>query len=458
MCSIDPQFLLKYNRSAPRYTSYPTAPEWSTVSPKDYTNRLAALSDSTDPLSLYLHIPFCKTMCLYCGCSVVLNRKAENESRYVDYLCKEIQLVGGFLGKKKRVAQLHFGGGTPTKLSMSVLHQLFKTLDQTFDIAFDQEISIEIDPRTVVEDEGEKLKCLRQMGFNRVSFGVQDTNEQVQEAVKRYQSLEMTQATFLHARQLGFKGINIDLIYGLPYQTVQTFKETTEHILEMRPDRISLFSYAKIPWLKPHQKAIKESTLPSTEEKFAIYLNARNQFISNGYTAIGMDHFAACNDELSSAYKTKKLQRNFQGYSLKLAEEMLSFGISSIGFTQGMYIQNLKELATYYEALDRKELPVYRGKILSEDDLIRKWTIHTLMCDFEIDKSLFSTLFRQSFDHYFLESQAQLSALEQEGLLLNNPEKIRVTPLGELFVRIIAMAFDAYQQKASSQPKFSQSI
>lgn len=457
MFAIDPKLLLKLNKPAPRYTSYPTAPEWGPLASEVYAQRLKALPDNA-PLSLYFHIPFCKSMCLYCGCSVVLNRKEENEVLYVDYLIKEIQLVCALMGNKKQVAQLHFGGGTPTKLSIPLFTRLFKKIQDSFIFATECEISIEIDPRTVMEAEGEKLRFLKELGFNRVSFGVQDTDPKVQEAVKRHQSLKMTEETYHLARTLGFEGINIDLIYGLPYQTPATFETTTTHILRMRPDRIALFSYAKVPWLKPHQNAMKEETLPTVEEKFEIYTQARRRFVDNGYVAIGMDHFALESDPMAWGYRNKALQRNFQGYSLHLAEEMLSFGITSIGFTGGAYIQNLKELTAYYAALDQDTLPIHRGLILSQEDHLRKWVIHTLMCNFALDKQQFEIRFHTPFDTHFKEELQKLPLLEEEGLVLNSSCHLEVTPLGELFIRNIAMVFDGYSVKSGPTPKFSQSI
>lgn len=458
MSRIDPKLLYKLNRPAPRYTSYPTAPEWDSLSPSIYADRLNRLAEIDSPLSLYVHIPFCQSMCLYCGCSVVLNRKLENEVRYVDYLIKEIEMIASRLGKRQKVMQLHFGGGTPTKLSIPLFDRLFQKIKTSFAIDQAQEIAIEIDPRTVIEDQGAKLRFLRNVGFNRVSFGVQDTNPKVQEAVKRRQSLEMTRKTYRLARELGFKGVNIDLIYGLPFQTKESFSETVSHILEMRPDRIAFFSYAKVPWLKPHQKAIKDKTLPSAEEKFEIYADARERFVQNGYVAIGMDHFALENDEIATCFRNKTLQRNFQGYSVKLAEEMLSFGVTSIGFVQNVYVQNLKDLPAYYSALDQDVLPVHRGKILSLEDLLRKWVIHTFMCNFELDKDLFHERFHCSFDAHFLDAKKELDQYEANGLLMNTPSKLVATPLGELFIRNLASSFDAYLNPFSKHQKFSQTI
>ncbi|MFN0065666.1 MAG: oxygen-independent coproporphyrinogen III oxidase [Chlamydiales bacterium] len=446
-------FKAKFLKPAPRYTSYPTAPEWGEIDHATYAQHLERLGDV--PLSLYFHIPFCKTMCLYCGCSVVLNRRPENEERYVDYLMQEIDIVCSHLKRRQSVHQLHFGGGTPTKLSIPLFSRLFEKICSSFALDFSKEVAIEIDPRTVMEDRGKKLRFLKHLGFNRVSFGVQDTNEQVQEAVKRRQSYEMTRQTYLWARELGFKGINIDLIYGLPYQTTGTFCDTAEQILLLKPDRISLFSYAKVPWLKKHQNAIKEESLPPPEEKFQIYTEARARFIQEGYVAIGMDHFALESDEIAVSYHNKSLQRNFQGYSVKYAEEQLGFGVTAIGLVQGGYFQNLKQLPDYYAVLEQNNLPVCRGIVLSKEDHLRKWVIHTLMSSFALDKDLFAQKFGESFDAHFPHAT---SDLEKEGLVIDTPHVLQVTPPGELLIRNIAMVFDAYLEKPSLTPKFSQSI
>jgi oxygen-independent coproporphyrinogen-3 oxidase len=457
MCAIDLTLLHKHNVPAPRYTSYPTPNNWEAFTPSQYIERLETLGLSDASLSLYVHIPFCKSMCLYCGCSVVLNRKPENEASYVDYLIKEIDLISSYLKRKKKVFQLHFGGGTPTQLSIPLLAALFEKLADAFDLTHAQEIAIEIDPRTVVEDQGAKLKFLKKLGFNRVSFGVQDTDPRVQEAIKRRQSLEVTNVTYHLARSLGFNGINIDLIYGLPLQTPASFDQTVSHILSLRPDRIAFFSYAKIPWLKPHQRAIKEATLPTLEEKFQIYASARARFIENGYVAIGMDHFALPADELAIAYKNKHLQRNFQGYSVKLAEDTIGLGVTAVGYVTGAYVQNLKDLPSYYHSLQHGKLPVSKGKMLSAEDHLRKWVIHTLMCDFELNKTQFLQRFGVSFADYSKPLKNPLDQLEAEGLILNLPDHLVVTPLGELFVRTIALTFDAYL-KQERENQFSKAV
>ena len=393
--------------------------------------KLALFDEGTKPLSLYLHIPFCKTMCLFCGCSVVLNRDPERQQNYFSHLLKEISLTTA--NKRRRVSQLHLGGGTPTSLTEAQFEYLMAHLRKHFVFTPHAEISIEIDPRTVYADQGKKLTLLKHLGFNRVSFGVQDLDPLVQEAVRRRQSEEMTVAAYEKARELGFVGINIDLIYGLPHQNVERFTKTAAKLIQLKPDRIAFYSYAKVPWLKSHQKAIPEETLPSTEEKFRIYIEARAQFMKAGYTAIGMDHFALLSDPMAIAYHTKKLTRNFQGYSVEMAEDMLGFGLTSIGFLQNSYFQNCKELTEYNSLLEQNQLPTARGYILNEDDLLRREAILSLMCHFEIDKR---------FSHL-----ADLTSCISDGLLQETSDKYIATPLGRLFIRLIASRFDAYLTK-----------
>lgn len=453
----DLELLRSLSRPLPRYTSYPTAPAWGGMELANYEERLSLVSKADVPLSIYVHIPFCHSMCLYCACSVVLNRKPENEERYVENLCKEIDLVTHRLGKKKKVRQLHFGGGTPTKLTEQQLERIFRKLHDAFDIEADGEIAIEIDPRTVVEDEGRKLEFLKEIGYNRVSLGVQDVDSKVQEAVKRRQSYEVTRQTFLHARRLGFSSINIDLIYGLPFQTIETFTDTIQKVIGLSPDRVALFSYAKVPWLKPHQKAIKDDTLPSTEEKFHIYLTARAALQRAGYRAIGMDHFAKEDDELSLAFKNKTLHRNFQGYTVFEGEDLVGFGMTSIGYVGGAYVQNCKDLSSYYASIEEGKIPMERGKILSENDHIRRFVIQRLMCHFYLNKEEFQKKFHRPFNHYFAKELEQMSSLSAQGLVADTQEAIIVTPKGELFVRNIAATFDAYLSSSIPQ-RFSQSI
>ncbi|MCB1181638.1 MAG: oxygen-independent coproporphyrinogen III oxidase [Chlamydiia bacterium] len=455
METISLALLKKLHQPVPRYTSYPTAVEFKPLAPSIYHKKL---SQTNGPFSLYFHIPFCHAMCLYCACSVILNRKPEKETAYIHYLIKEIDLMADLLGRQEKVTQLHFGGGTPTKIHPDLLKKLFTHICNRFEVDFDQEIAIEIDPRTVLENEGEKLRLLRHLGFNRVSFGVQDTNVRVQDAIRRRQSYEMTEKTYNLARTLGFRAINIDLIYGLPYQTEETFDQTITDILCMKPDRIALFSYAKVPWLKPHQRAIKSETLPSIEQKFAIYANARRRLTQNGYWAMGMDHFALEDDEMVLAFREGRLQRNFQGYTVRLADEMLGFGVTSIGCVNNTYVQNTKDLREYYSALDRKELPIVKGIVMKDDDILRKWIIHQLMCSFTLDKKEVERRFRIDFSTYFATSLKFLKPYIAEGFVIDTPHALSITQKGELFIRNLVLCFDAYSNKSTLTPQFSQSI
>ncbi|MFT4553810.1 MAG: oxygen-independent coproporphyrinogen-3 oxidase, partial [Chlamydiales bacterium] len=336
--------------------------------------------------------------------------------------------------------------------------KLFDHIKQSFSIDFSSEVAMEIDPRTVSADQGKKLRFLKDLGFNRVSFGVQDTNEKVQEAIKRRQSYEQSRDTLLMARDMGYKSINLDLIYGLPFQTIESFDETTDKILEMRPSRIAMYSFARTPWLKPHQKAIKEENLPSTEDKFRIYTAARKKLIEAGYLAIGMDHFVLRNDDMAKAFFRKKLQRNFQGYSIKFAEHLIGFGVSSTGFVENAYFQNVKSLDEYYDCISQNILPIFKGKILNDDDIVRQWVISSLMCEFEVRKEEFQNKFHKSFDETFSEELLTLQNTEFTELVTNHETTLSPTPQGKLFIRNIAAVFDAYLKKPSTEPRFSNAV
>ena len=440
--STDEDLLTRLNASVPRYTSYPTAPQFYEVDEALYRKKIASFEASAKPLSIYIHIPFCKTMCLFCGCSVVLNRKPETQKAYLQLLLQEIASLP--FTRKREVLQLHLGGGTPTSLTEEELSELMDALHSRFFFPPQAEISIEIDPRTVYGDAGKKLKKLRALGFNRVSFGVQDLDPLVQEAVKRRQSEEMTVTTYHLARECGFSGINLDLMYGLPHQTRERFAKTAAKIVALKPDRISFFSYAKVPWLKAHQKAIPDAWLPTDMEKFAIYTEARECFINGGYEAIGMDHFALLSDPLTLAYREKKLMRNFQGYSVSLAKDMIGLGVTAIGFLENAYFQNKKTIAEYGDAILRGELPVDRGYILHEEDQIRYWVIQKMMCHFCVDKQEFAATFQIPFDVYFVKQRKEIDRLIQEGLVEETAAILLATSTGRLFVRLIAAVFDAY--------------
>lgn len=450
--SVDVDSLLRWNKTTPRYTSYPTAPQFYLLEESVYRQKIADFEKTQKPLSVYVHIPFCKRMCLFCACSVVLNRSPERQKIYLDYLIKEINQLP-FLSRPK-VVQLHLGGGTPTSLQISEFELLMEALHRKFSIQKEGEISIEIDPRTVFADKGEKLAALRHLGFNRVSFGVQDLDPIVQEAVRRRQSEEMTVETYRMARDLNFDSVNLDLIYGLPHQTPKSFARTADKILELKPDRIALFSYAKVPWHKIHQKSIPDELFPSTEEKFRIYAETREKFMKGGYIAIGMDHFALPHDSIAMAYAQKTLTRNFQGYSVGLAENMIGLGVTAIGFLGNGYFQNCNEIKAYQAKVEEGKLPTHRGYILTEEDLIRKWVIQNLMCHFELSKAEFNHRFGLDFDAFFIEKKGDIEQLKQEGLLLDLSDKVCPTPTGRLFIRLIAALFDAYQNRG----KFSGAI
>ncbi|EPP34894.1 oxygen-independent coproporphyrinogen III oxidase [Chlamydia ibidis] len=458
MFNLNFNFLEGLHQPAPRYTSYPTALDWETSDSAPGYLALMRLKDLTTPLSLYFHIPFCQSMCLYCGCSVVLNRREDIVAHYIDTLIQEMELVVAIIGEKRKIARIHFGGGTPSRLSRTLFEKLFHHIHRLFDLSDAEEIAIEFDPRSLRNDAG-KADFLKSLGFNRVSLGIQDTQYAVQEAVKRRQTHEESLQAYTLFRELGFKSINIDLIYGLPKQTKKTFAQTIADILAMRPDRLALFSFASVPWIKPHQKAIKASDMPSMEEKFAIYSYSRHTLTKSGYYAIGLDHFSLPHDPMSIAFKNKTLIRNFQGYSLPPEEDLIGFGMSATSFIRGIYLQNDKQLATYQQTISSGSLATIKSKILSEDDRIRKWVIHKLMCTFHVSKEEFAITFGYKFDDYFADSYDRLSGMEQTGLLHNSSSSIVVTSLGELFVRVIATAFDQYFLKTvSSNSRFSQSI
>lgn len=453
LVDIDPEDLMKLHRPLPRYTSYPTALEFSPIDESLYVEKLKAWDQKKKPLSLYVHIPFCKSMCLFCACSVILNRQGGRQRKYVDALLKEIDLLASHLSTPL-VNQLHFGGGTPTNLTQEEFLLVFEKLYSHFNLDSNGEISIEIDPRSITFD---KLRLLKQIGFNRVSFGVQDTDLRVQEAVRRRQSAELSQRAFTWAKELGFLSINLDLIYGLPLQTPETFDQTVSEILAMGPERIALFSYARVPHLKQHQKAIRDEDLPSTRQKVEIYVLARKRFMNAGYVEIGMDHFAKKEDPIAQAYFDRKLYRNFQGYSLKLAEDMIGLGLSSIGSLQGDYFQNQKDLDAYQNQIAEGKLSAAFGKVLNTDDHIRYWVIQRLMCDFSLQKKEFTTLFSQDFDIYFSAEQNALEQMRDLDLIHFDENEIEATQKGRLFIRNVASVFDAYL-KSKNPSTFSKSI
>ncbi len=455
--NITKELLLKYEKPGPRYTSYPTAPEWSPdVTEAIYQDKLTDFNLTDKSLSLYLHIPFCRTLCSFCGCNVIIRPHDEKHGdQYIDYLLRELELVEQWIGRRRKIKQLHWGGGTPTFLTEAQIERLFKRFADVFDIEYDGEIAIEIDPRTI---DKSKVAKLRQLGFNRVSMGIQDFDAQVQENVNRRQPFAIVKEFYDWCRELKFNSVNFDLIYGLPYQTPETMRKTVEQVIGLRPDRIAFYSFAYVPWLKAHQSRIDETKLPSSDQKIEIFLTSREQFLNGGYESIAMDHFALSDDELAKSFRAGTLYRNFMGYTVKPADEYIGMGLSSIGFLENCYFQNHKTLPDYFAALNRNEIPIERGKILSEDDIIRRWVINSLMCRFKVDKNVFSEQFDKKFDSYFQEETEHLKQCVSDGLVAINGNIIRATELGKIFIRNVCMGFDWYLRQADGHKRFSKTI
>jgi len=457
MLELDRALLKKLDVQGPRYTSYPTAPEWeSTFGEEGYQAALKTFGESDKTLSLYLHIPFCFNLCRFCGCSVLIRRKNEGiGNHYIEYLLKEADLVLAQMGRKPVVKQLHLGGGTPTFLTEQELRLLIHGLKARFEIDFNGEIAIEIDPRTVNKS---KLETLKKLGFNRLSMGIQDFDEKVQENIDRHQPFEQVKAVVEDMRELGFKEINFDLIYGLPYQTQASMQKTLDKVIELTPDRIAFYSFAYVPWLKSQQKLLHTDKMPEGDNKMDLFLESRNQLLEAGYIAIAMDHFARENDSMTKAYREGKLYRNFMGYTVKPADEYIGLGITSIGFIENTFIQNIKELKAYEQTIDSGKLPITRGKALSKDDQIRRYVIQELMCHFEINKTSFNNKFNEKFDVYFTKQATTLKNLEKENLIELQEDKLKLTELGKLFVRNVAMAFDWYLQQETAHKRFSRTV
>jgi len=454
---VTQELLIRYDKPGPRYTSYPTAPEWKEgFSDADYRNALADAAKRPDePLSLYVHIPFCHERCIYCGCNVVVTEKEGVADQYLDYLDREFALAAEALGSKRRVMQLHWGGGTPTYLDLDQIERLFSSIQKYFELGEGAEIALEVDPRVTSK---EQLQTLRGLGFNRVSMGVQDLNPEVQRAITRYQTEEETVRLHEWCRELGFKGTNFDLVYGLPFQRPEAWEKTVSRIVELRPDRLAVYSYAHVPWMRPHQKWIPEEAIPLGPEKYDLFARARRLFTAAGYRAIGMDHFALPSDDLSVALDERRLHRNFMGYSVIPAAEMISFGTSAIGEIGGAYAQNEVKLSRYYEAIDAGKLPTARGFFLSRDDVIRRWLIRRLMCDFYLDTAELKRRFDVDYAEYFAAEEAELEEFYAEKFVGRDGDNLVVLPLGQIFVRNIAMVFDTYLKKPEGHKRFSRTV
>jgi oxygen-independent coproporphyrinogen-3 oxidase len=457
--SIDTTFLKKYDRPGPRYTSYPTAPLFhSSFGPADYLEALRDTNgnDAHSEISLYFHFPFCDTLCYFCGCTMQVTRDRKRVTEYLQYLRKEIDMVAAVVAPGRNVTQLHWGGGTPTHLTPEDILDIAQYTLRAFHLSSDAEVSVEIDPRELAQRH---LGTLRHVGFNRVSIGVQDFDEKVQRAVNRFQPKDLTLKVFKWIEALGFESINVDLIYGLPFQTVRSFEQTLRETARLRPNRIAVFNYAHVPWLKPHQKLIHQEDLPTAEEKLSILEMTIRLLTDEGYEYIGMDHFARPDDELAIAQRQKTLYRNFQGYSTRAGADLYGLGMSSISHFGDVYAQNAKTLAEYYAALDGGHLATHSGYRMNRDDMIRKYVIMRLMCDLELDKKRTGQRFGITFDEYFAPSLDRLRPFIDDGIIEHTQDAILIRETGRLVLRNIAMCFDAYvDTMGAARPLFSRTV
>ena len=454
---VSEDFLAKYNRSGPRYTSYPTAPVWNDAFQQaDLETFYARAEAANTPVSLYMHLPFCENLCLFCACNVVIQKDKSAAIPYLQSLKSEIDHISSSVSRHREVVQFHWGGGTPTYLSPAQLQDLFTHTREHFSFASNAEIGIEVDPRVT---SNEHLEVLRKLGFNRLSMGIQDFTPLVQETIRRVQPFEMTRDLIQAARALGFDSINVDLIYGLPYQTAASFSDTAEKILQLAPDRIAMFSYAHVPWLRKQQGSF-QGHLPEGMEKFNIFKAGIRAFTDAGYLYIGMDHFAKPSDELAIAQRERTLHRNFQGYTTKAGADLYGMGVSAISSIGAAYAQNQRAIAEYRSAIAAHGSATMRGYHLNEDDVLRRAVITRLLCHAVILKSEIENEFHIHFDDYFARELGELAAMREDGLVLLSENEIRVTPRGRTFIRNLAMPFDRYlrEQKMDERPLFSKTL
>lgn len=454
---FDKKVLNKYNTAGPRYTSYPTALSFHdefTDADFEFQIKPKSNSKSARNLSLYLHIPFCHSLCYYCGCNKIVTRHKDRADKYLEFLFREISHRGAQFTNYK-ISELHLGGGTPSFLDKQQLAKLMAHLQDNFRFNADVKASIEIDPREI---KLSYIDDLADVGFNRLSIGVQDTNREVQAKINRVQSTEFINALVNRAKECRFSSINLDLIYGLPMQTFDTLFTTLQKVIEIAPDRISLFSYAHMPQQFPAQRKIKDEWLPSAHAKFDLLRLGIETLTKAGYVFIGMDHFAKPNDELSKALKAGHLHRNFQGYTPKQHNALLGLGVSSISSIENMYAQNTKDLNTYYEAIENRQSALIKGLVLSVDDKVRRAVIHSLMCNFQLSKKEISEQFGIDFDDYFAKSIADLSGFELDGLISMNDTHIRIADRGRLLVRNICMSFDQHLSQRAHNMRYSRVI
>jgi oxygen-independent coproporphyrinogen-3 oxidase len=452
------EVLKRYAGRGPRYTSYPPATAWhDRVGEADFIQGLEIVRARPvqSPLSVYVHLPFCPSQCWFCACNVLITPRTDLQDAYLDAIEKEIEMLRPHLPTGE-VVQLHWGGGSPSFLTPVQMKRLMGLLRGAFKLAKDAEIALEVDPRITSDDH---LATLRGLGFNRLSMGVQDVDDEVQIAIHRQQSLETTSNFVNRCRAIGFGSLNVDLIYGLPAQSEESFDKTLSSVMDIGPDRVALYSYAHVPWLKPSQRRIDETRIPGPELRFSLFRQALRRFGEGGYTDIGLDHFARPTDELAIARQDGTLQRNFMGYTTRSGAELIGLGLSSIGQVAGRFIQNEKKLKSYYELIASGHLPVERGYVMTPDDLVRQEVIQQLMCQGRIDKRAIEKRFGVEFDAYFADSLKKLAPHAADGLLDLGQDYVTPTALGRVLVRVVAMAFDAHLPKpGEAGPRFSATV
>lgn len=453
---VDLDLVRKYGVAGPRYTSYPPATHFTdTVGEAQLLPLIELNNATTRPLSLYFHLPFCQTLCWFCGCTTVITTRQDQSAPYLDHLDREMDWMRQHLNPAREVTQVHLGGGTPTFMTPDELRRLGESIRRRFRFASEVEGGVEVDPRRLTRDH---IQALAEAGFNRGSLGVQDHNPEVQAAVHRIQPREQTQAAIDWMREAGFRSINIDLIYGLPLQTRDAFERTLDEVLAMHPDRFAVFSYAHVPWMKPAQKIFTEQRLPAPETKLQLLKLTIEKLTGAGYAYIGMDHFARADDELTVAQREGTLRRNFQGYSTRGEADIYSFGMSSISQTPDAYWQNRKELPDYYAAVQAGRWPVARGYLMTSEDKLRRETIMRLMCDLGFDFARMSELLGVDFSKHFAAELKSLDDLEADGLVETTPAGLRVTPVGRLLIRNIAMRFDPHLKAPAGANRYSRTI
>jgi len=441
---VDVELLKRYSVPGPRYTSYPSAPLFSReFRTEEYLEEIRSTNGSGEdsPISVYAHLPYCDTLCYFCGCTMKVTNDVTQITAYNQYLKKEIAAIAGLVSPARNVSQLHWGGGTPSYLSAADILDLGGFLKSTFTYAADIEAGVEIDPRGLTKD---RMEAFRESGFNRTSMGVQDFDPAVQKAVNRIQSEKITRDAVEWSRDLGFRSINIDLIYGLPHQTLSEFERTVEAVIALSPDRLAVFNYAHVPWLKPHQKVLDEMSLPAAGAKLEIFVMTLEKLAAAGYENVGMDHFAKPDDELAIARRNGTLYRNFQGYSTKAGCDLYAFGMSAISFLGGVYHQNLKTVREYFDKIDAGLIPTHAGYRMTRDDVIRRDVIMKIMCDNEVMKADIEERHGISFDDYFSGALPKLGEFTADGLIELKGDRIVITEQGRLIVRNIAMCFDPY--------------